>query len=147
MRGYSCIGLDDPKTPANVGSVLRAAGCYGAAFVAVGGPRMARICQASTDTQKSWKHMPVFVGDLRSLLPEGCVPVCIELTADAESLCRFSHPERSYYTFGPEDGSVRPELAAWCKTRVMIPTRHCVNLACAVNVVLYDRMCKQGGMR
>ena len=142
MRGYACIGLDDPKTPANVGSVLRAAGCYGAAFVACGGPRMARLCQARTDTQKAWKHLPLFVGDLRTLLPEGCVPVCIELTDDAESLCNFRHPERAYYIFGPEDGSVEPDVAAWCKTRVMIPTRFCMNLACTVNVVLYDRLCK-----
>ena len=27
-RGYAAIGLVQPKTPANVGSVLRAAGCY-----------------------------------------------------------------------------------------------------------------------
>jgi tRNA(Leu) C34 or U34 (ribose-2'-O)-methylase TrmL len=142
MRGYSCIGLDNPKTAANVGSILRAAGCYGAAFVACSGPRMARMCQSSTDTQKAWKHMPLFVGDLRTLLPEGCVPVCIEMTDDAESLCKFRHPERAYYIFGPEDGSVRADVAEWCKVRVMVPTKFCMNLACTVNVVLYDRLCK-----
>lgn len=31
-RGYAAIGLHMPKTPSNVGSVLRAAGCYGAAM-------------------------------------------------------------------------------------------------------------------
>jgi hypothetical protein len=103
---------------------------------------MARLCHTRTDTQKAWKHLPLFVGDLRMLVPEGCVPVCIELTDDAESLCNFRHPERAYYIFGPEDGSVRPDVAAWCQTRVIIPTRFCMNLACAVNVVLYDRLCK-----
>lgn len=34
-RGYAAIGLIRPKTPANVGAVLRAAGCYGAAMVAI----------------------------------------------------------------------------------------------------------------
>ena len=139
MRGYSCIGLDNPKTPANVGSVLRAAGCYGASFVAIGGDR---IASGRTDTQKAWRHMPLFTGDLRMLLPEGCTPVCIEMTADAESIFTFQHPERAYYIFGPEDGSVRKEVSDWCKVRVMIPTRFCMNLACTVNVVLYDRMCK-----
>ncbi len=33
MRGYAAIGLDNPKTPANMGSVLRAAGCYQASLV------------------------------------------------------------------------------------------------------------------
>ena len=27
-KGYACIGLFNPKTPENVGSVMRAAGCY-----------------------------------------------------------------------------------------------------------------------
>jgi tRNA(Leu) C34 or U34 (ribose-2'-O)-methylase TrmL len=143
-RGFFAIGLDDPKTPANVGGILRAAGCYGAAFVAVGGSRMERLCRTRTDTQKAWKHMPLFsfVSDLRTMLPEGAVPVCIELTDDAESLVNFRHPERALYIFGPEDGSVRPELSAWCRTRVMIPTRFCMNLAACVNVVLYDRLSK-----
>ena len=32
MRGFACIGLDNPKTPANVGSAMRAVGVYHAAF-------------------------------------------------------------------------------------------------------------------
>jgi hypothetical protein len=36
-RGYSAIGLHQPKTPVNVGAALRAAGCYGAAMVATSG--------------------------------------------------------------------------------------------------------------
>ena len=27
--GYTCIGLYNPKGPENVGSIMRAAGCYG----------------------------------------------------------------------------------------------------------------------
>jgi len=144
MRGFCCIGLDDPKTPENVGGVLRAAGCYGAAFVAVGGPRMARLCRSRTDTQKAWKHMPLFSADLKSVLPEETTPVCIELTDDAVSLCQFHHPDRAFYIFGPEDGSVNDDLAYWCKARVKIPMRYCMNLAACVNVVLYDRLCKRG---
>jgi len=29
-RGYFAVGLAQPKTPANVGSALRACGCFGA---------------------------------------------------------------------------------------------------------------------
>lgn len=32
-KRYSCIGLYNPKSPENVGSVMRAAGCYGVASV------------------------------------------------------------------------------------------------------------------
>jgi hypothetical protein len=41
-RGYAAIGLCSPKTNANVGSALRAAGCFGAAMVAVSGRRYGR---------------------------------------------------------------------------------------------------------
>lgn len=39
MSGFAAIGLDNPKTPSNIGSAMRAAGCYGASLVVLGGPR------------------------------------------------------------------------------------------------------------
>lgn len=39
MKGFSAIGLVRPKYEENVGSVLRAAHCYGAAMVAIQGDR------------------------------------------------------------------------------------------------------------
>ena len=32
-KRYSCIGLFNPKSPENVGSIMRAAGCYGVSSV------------------------------------------------------------------------------------------------------------------
>lgn len=56
MRGFSAIGLFNPKTPANVGSVLRAAYCYKSAMVAMTGSRFKR---AATDTMTAWRHLPL----------------------------------------------------------------------------------------
>ena len=36
-KGFAAIALHQPKDPLNVGEVLRAAGCYGAAMVAASG--------------------------------------------------------------------------------------------------------------
>ena len=47
------IGLINPKSPQNVGSVLRAAGCYGAKSVYYTGERYARAKVHNTDTKKS----------------------------------------------------------------------------------------------
>ena len=47
--------------------------------------------------------------------------------------------------FGPEDGTLGPEILAWCRDVVYVPTRYCMNLAATVNVVLYDRAAKQAG--
>ena len=144
MRGYAAIGLYEPKHQVNVGAALRAAGCYGASMLAVAGTRpksyMGKIC---TDTMKTYRHMPVLRGtDLRAFIPYDCVPVAVELTADARSLVDYTHPQRAFYVFGPEDGSVPNEVLGWCRDVVAVPTRQCMNLAATVNVVLYDRMAK-----
>lgn len=142
MRGYAAIGLHQPKTPSNVGCVLRAAGCYGASMVAKTGDRYRR---ASTDTQSAFRHLPLIeCADLRDVLPYDCVGVAIELVPDARDLRNYIHPERAFYIFGPEDGSVPKSVREWCRDVVYIPTSYCMNLAATVNVVLYDRLLKQG---
>lgn len=139
-RGYAAIGLHNPKTPSNVGSVLRAAGCYGAAMVAMTGSRFKK---ASTDTMQAWKHRPIIeADDLRLVIPYGCVPVAIDLIPGARPLTKYSHPERAFYVFGPEDGTLGTAITSWCRDVVYIPTDGCMNLAACVNVVLYDRMAK-----
>lgn len=141
QRGYAAVGLHMPKTPANVGSVLRAAGCYSAALVAVSGHRYKR---AGTDTQASYRHMPLIqTDDLHSVVPFDCVPVAVDLIEGATPLLRYVHPERAFYIFGPEDGTLGKAITGWCRDVVYIPTRHCMNLAATVNVVLYDRMAKR----
>lgn len=144
MRGYAAIGLVNPKTRENVGSVLRAAGCYSAALVVVAGTRpdyyMGRI---STDTQKAYRHMPVLrAANVLDVAPYDCVPVAVDLLPGARSLIEFQHPERAFYIFGPEDGTLGRSITDHCKFAVQIPTRYCMNLAATVNVVLYDRLAK-----
>lgn len=140
-RGFCGVGLMRPKTDANVGSALRACGAYGAALMAIQGKRFQK---ASTDTMKAWRHMPVMETDsMRGALPYGCVPVAIELVPGARSLVGYTHPERAFYIFGPEDGSLGNDVLSWCRDVIYIPTTGCMNLAACVNVVLYDRMAKQ----
>lgn len=141
MRGFAAIGLVRPKYPENVGSVLRAAFCYGAAMVAIQGDRTnVRSC---TDTTKTWRHVPVLRGDdLHSLIPFDAVPVAVDLVDGAVALPEFQHPQRAFYVFGPEDGTLGKSILDWCPKRVMVPTRTCMNLAATVNVVLYDRLAK-----
>jgi tRNA(Leu) C34 or U34 (ribose-2'-O)-methylase TrmL len=147
MRGFAVIGLDNPKNPLNVGSVLRAAGCYGAALVAVSGLRAARhVRRSPTDTHKSFRHIPVIrCESLREIIPFDTVPVAIEIIDGARDLRTYVHPERAFYIFGQEDGTLGRRVFDWCRDVVCIPTRQCMNLAATVNVVLYDRMVKNGG--
>lgn len=142
MRGYSAIGLNMPKTPDNVGSVLRAAHCYGSSLVAMTGNRYKN---ARTDPQKAYRHIPlVQVSDLKEAIPYDCIPVAIEFIKESKSLIQYTHPERAFYVFGPEDGSISKDILKWCRDIVYVPTHYCMNLAATVNVVLYDRMVKRG---
>ena len=143
MRGYAAIGLDNPKCPANLGGVMRAAGCYGAAMVAISGRRMQK---APTDVLKRWRTMPVIeTDDLKLVIPYDCVTVAVDLVPGARSLAGYTHPERAFYIFGAEDATLGARTLSWCRDVIYIPTAGCMNLAATANVVLYDRLVKMGG--
>lgn len=140
IRGYSAIGLCQPKDSINVGSALRAAYAYGAAMVATTGKRY-RF--AKTDTCAAHRHMPLLqVEDVFDAIPYDCVPVAIEVVENSISLPRYIHPRSAFYIFGPEDGSIPKSVLERCRDIVSVPTRVCMNLAATVNVVLYDRLAK-----
>lgn len=140
-RGFAAIGLDRVKSAHNLGGVLRAAQCYGAASVSVSGGRLGKY---ATDTMRAYRHIPCFhVDDLWAAAPYGAIPVVVELCERARSIVGFTHPEAAYYIFGPEDGSVNKEVIARAPLVIQIPTRFCMNLAATVNVVLYDRLMKR----
>jgi len=144
-RGFASIGLVRPKSHHNVGSVLRAAFCYGAAMVAIQGDRS--DVRSHLDTFKAWRHIPVLRGDdLHAMIPFDAVPVAVDLVDGASPLPAYQHPQRAFYVFGPEDGTLGRAILDWCPHRVMVPTRECMNLAAAVNVVLYDRLAKADRM-
>jgi tRNA(Leu) C34 or U34 (ribose-2'-O)-methylase TrmL len=137
------IGLVNPKSPENVGMVLRAAGCYEATKVFYTGERYTRASKFFTDTKNAHERVPlVAVEDFLIDLPEGTTLVAIELIEGATPLMDFVHPHNAYYIFGPEDGSIKKELLQHCAHVVYIPTVGCMNLAATVNVVLYDRLSK-----
>lgn len=141
-RGYAAIGLFNPKTPENVGGAMRACRVYGASMIAVTGARD-RWLRHPTDTQKTFRHVPTIrCDDLRSMIPFGCIPVAVDIIPDATPLPEYEHPQRAFYIFGPEDGTLGKEITDWCRDVIYVPMQGCMNLAASVNVVLYDRMAK-----
>lgn len=141
-RGFACIALHRPKDAQNVGGVLRAAHCYGAAQVSISGARNNWL-QHATNTPSAHKHMPVVLtDDPLAQVPFGTQIVAVDLLPGAVPMPSFTHPERALYLFGPEDGTLGGDLVRRAHHVVMVPTRGCMNLAACVNVVLYDRMAK-----
>lgn len=143
MRGYAVIALDNPKSGENVGGVMRAAGVYGAAMVIVTGQRFKTLKKFPTDTMQAWKHVPVIeVDDMFDVMPDGCVPIAVEIVSGARLLPKYTHPERAVYIFGAEDQTLGHRILCRCQDVIMIPTKRCMNLAATANVILYDRMAK-----
>ncbi|QIZ78787.1 RNA methyltransferase [Ferrimonas lipolytica] len=137
------IGLTNPKSPTNVGAVMRAAGCYGVDEVRYTGARYERAAKFHTDTHSASDAIPLTrVEELRADLPAGTKIVCIELVEGAVALPNFDHPEQAIYLFGPEDGSLSQQVVSAADAVVYVPTNGCMNLAATVNVLLYDRMAK-----
>ena len=143
-RGFACIALDRPTDPVNVGHALRAAFCFDARLVIIGGETSGiRLPKLHTDPMRSFRHIPVIRSkNLLDAIPEGTTIVGIELDDDASTLMDFKHPERACYVFGPENGSISNEILSRCTHKVMIPTMASLNLGMTVNIVMYDRLAK-----
>jgi tRNA(Leu) C34 or U34 (ribose-2'-O)-methylase TrmL len=143
------VALVDPKYPQNVGMVVRLASCYGLRQVWFTGDRVSldpargeRLPRE--ERMKGYKDVRMVHYDLFfERFPAGTVPVAVEVRASSEPLHTFEHPENAVYVFGPEDGSIPKVLLGHCHRFVVIPTRHCLNLATAVATVLWDREYKR----
>jgi len=142
-NSHVIVGLTNPKSPTNVGAVMRAAGCYQVDAVIYTGNRYDRAKQFNTDTQNAHETIPLTrVDDLLTCANEEMKIVCVELIEGATPLPDYQHPDNALYIFGPEDGSVRQQIVNKVDEVVYIPTIGCLNLAQTVNVLLYDRLAK-----
>jgi tRNA(Leu) C34 or U34 (ribose-2'-O)-methylase TrmL len=142
-RGFYGIGIVGSKTAVNVGTLWRSAASLDAGFIFTAGRRYPK--QAS-DTVKAWKHVPMFEfihgEDLFEHLPKDCVPVAVEITPDARPLAAYVHPERACYILGAEDGGMPRRVLDRCRDVIQLPGSHCLNVAVAGSIVMYDRIVK-----
>jgi len=137
------IGLINPKSPSNVGAVMRAAGCYQVDSVFYTGERYDRAAKFNTDTKNVSRDIPLTrVASLPEMIPQKVKVVCVELVEGAVPLPGYQHPDHAIYVFGPEDGTIGQDVIDKADAVVYVPTIGCMNLAATVNVVLYDRLAK-----
>lgn len=138
-----CLGLMNPKSAANVGAVLRAAGCFSVDAVCYTGARYDRAKSFHTDTKNRVTTIPLrHVDCLPDAVENNSRIVAVEFVEGASPLTSFEHPHNAFYLFGPEDGSLTQSVIDRCDQVVYVPTVGCLNLAASVNVVLYDRLAK-----
>lgn len=146
-KHHVSVGLINPKDAQNVGSVLRAIGCYQANDVYYTGNRYDYAAKHTTDTRNVAQNASITkVGSMiearKEFMPDDTKMVCVELCEGATPLPQFQHPENALYVFGPEDGNLKQAIVNQADEVVYIPTVGCMNLAATVNVLLYDRLAK-----
>jgi tRNA(Leu) C34 or U34 (ribose-2'-O)-methylase TrmL len=153
------IGLTNPKSPTNVGSVMRAAGNYNVDQVVYTGKRYAQAAKFSgtkhnTDTKNIRNKIPltavddfINIKDLLENIASTTKIICVDLVEGAIPLPHFVHPEQALYIFGPEDGTISQTIIDCADDVVYVPTVGCMNLAASVNVLLYDRLAKSEVMQ
>ena len=141
-RGFWGIGIYEPKTETNIGTLWRSAHNFGADFIFVIGKRYKREKSDTTDAQK---HIPLYNyknwEDFIKHIPEKCEVVCVEQADGARELGTFIHPERAIYLLGAEDYGI-PEDKMKGNQKVFINTPMCLNVAVAGSIVMYDRTIK-----
>ena len=143
MSPQVTICLTNPKSPTNVGGVLRAAGCFGADQILYTGNRYNIAKKYSTDTQSVADHIEFqHVDCFLETKPKDMPLICVDLVEGATPLPEFEHPDKAYYVFGPEDGSIKQSIIDQADHVIFMPTVGSLNLAASVNVLLYDRNAK-----
>jgi len=147
-KSHISLGLINPKSPDNVGSVLRAAANYRVNDVFYTGNRYPRALERSARTvdmsRKIGREIPLSqLNCLIDAVKDDTKIVCIEFAVNASPLPEYQHPDNAFYIFGPEDGSIDQEIIDRADAVVYVPTVGSMNLSATVNVVLYDRLVKE----
>ncbi len=146
------IILHNPKFPHNVGATVRACSNFGAKIVFFTGDRVSLEPNKKKgyrlpreERMKDYQDIVLLNDDYPfNRFGKDIIPVAVEKRENAEPLTYFQHPENAVYVFGPEDGSIPQVMLRHCQRFLVIVSKHCLNLAAAVNVVLADRITKEG---
>ncbi|EAQ42828.1 RNA methyltransferase [Polaribacter sp. MED152] len=142
-QGFFGIGIQNGKTPENLGVLWRSAQNMGASFIFTIGNRYAK---QACDTHKATGAMPYFhyknFDDFFDNLPKGAMLVGVELDEKSVQLETFTHPKRCVYLLGAEDHGI-PKLAIEkAHHLVKFKSELSLNVAVAGSIVMYDRQAK-----
>jgi len=134
------IGIQNGKTPENLGVLWRSAQNMGASFIFTIGNRYAK---QACDTHNAVKSMPYFhydtFDDFFNNLPKGARIVGVELSENAENLETFHHPQRCVYVLGAEDHGLSKQAIEKSHFLVKFQSQLSLNVSVAGSIVMYDR--------
>lgn len=134
------IGIQNGKTPENLGSPWRSAQNLGASFIFTIGNRYVK---QSSDTHDAVKSIPYYhyntFEDFFNSLPKGTRIVGVELNEDAQSLETFNHPRQCVYLLGAEDNGLTKLAIEKSHFLIKFKSQKSLNVSIAGSIVMYDR--------
>ena len=137
---YFGIGIQNGKTPENLGVLWRTAQNMEASFIFTIGKRYKK---QACDTHDAVKAIPYFhystFKDFLKNLPKGVRIVGVELCDKAENLEKFHHPKRCVYLLGAEDHGLSKKAQEKAHFLVKFNSTKSLNVAAAGSIVMYDR--------
>ena len=142
-QGFFGIGIQNGKTPENLGVLWRSAQNMGASFIFTIGNRYAK---QACDTHKAIGAMPYFhyetFDDFFNNLPKGAMLVGVELDDKSVQLETFTHPKRCVYLLGAEDHGMSKIAIDKSHHLVKFKSELSLNVSVAGSIVMYDRQAK-----
>ena len=140
IQEYYGIGIQNGKTPANLGSLWRTAQNLGASYIFTIGHRYSKD---PSDTHEAAKSIPYFhyatFSEFYNNMPKGARLVGVEMTDDSLDLETFHHPRRCVYLLGAEDHGLTKEAINKCHFLVKFPSTRSLNVSIAGSIIMYDR--------
>ncbi|MBD0401984.1 RNA methyltransferase [Flammeovirga sp. EKP202] len=137
---YFGIGIQNGKTPENLGVLWRSAQNFGASFIFTIGNRYAK---QACDTHNAVKSIPYYhydtFDDFLKNMPVGTRIVGVELSEEAVELETFHHPRRCVYLLGAEDHGLSKQAMEKSHFLVKFDTPKSLNVSVAGSIVMYDR--------
>jgi tRNA G18 (ribose-2'-O)-methylase SpoU len=140
-RGFFEIGVYQPKTSMNIGTLYRSAYQLGASGIFTIGERF--IHQPS-DTIKTYRHIPyrkyTTFKEFKDTLPYSTPIIAVE--TGGKDLRDYKHLQRCIYLLGSEDNGLPRDVLVQCHCKITIPSMRSesYNVAMAGTIVMYDRV-------
>jgi tRNA G18 (ribose-2'-O)-methylase SpoU len=138
------IGVYQPKTEHNIGTLWRSAYILGASFIFI---IDGKYKPQTSDTQKTWSKIPFYryrdFDHFYDSLPYSTQLVGLELSDNSTAIRTFAHPSRAAYLLGAEDNGLPQKVAERCHHLLQLPGEQSLNVAVSGSIVMYDRIQKR----
>lgn len=137
------IGIYQPKTEHNIGTLWRSAFILGAQFIFIVD---GKYNGQTSDTMKTWSKIPFYRYDdfdhLYKSLPYSTQLVGIEMSQNSTPITTFVHPHRAVYLLGAENNGMPEKVISRCHHLISLPGETSLNVSVCGSIVMYDRLSK-----